>query len=167
MGRGYDEYLFPESGRREGVLYSAFIQYRLSDGTKLVILEAPAWCPACERFVVAEDIPSVVSLEEELRGLQAGDSDLLDKWEFVSNGAPVEQRIAELRRRIKWRRGRRSPPRCLHCGSLGIVPIPGSGELTHPQTGERGFLAWSGFIDTDIWVAEFSPEGEQLGGGKA
>jgi hypothetical protein len=35
MGRGFVEYHLPESGRDEWVLWSAFIDYRLADGTKL------------------------------------------------------------------------------------------------------------------------------------
>jgi len=162
MGRGFVEYHLPESGRDEWVLFSAFIYYHLADGTKLSILQEPAWCSACKAFVIAEVVPSVESLEEKIRGLQAGDPELLQTWAFVSNGAPVEERITELRRRIEWRRSRRSPPKCLHCGSLGSVPIPMSGEFAHPHTGERVIVGSSGFAVTDSWFAEFSSEGKQF-----
>jgi hypothetical protein len=163
MGRGFVRYHLPESGRDEGVLFSAFIDYRLEDGTKLHILQDPAWCPACDTFVVAEEIPSVEAIEEEIRGLESGDPELLKVWEFVSNGAPVARRIAELRQRLRWRRGRRSPPRCLHCGAIGVIPIPHRGEFRHPHSGERVIVTDSGFADTQWWCAQFSPEGEHLG----
>ncbi len=162
MGRGFVEYHLPESKRTEGVLWSAFLDYRLPNGAKLHILQQAAWCPVCRAFVIAEELPSVESLEEEIRLFQTGDPNQLRIWEFVSNGAPVEDRIAELRRRIEWRRSRISPPRCLHCGNLEIVPIPEIGEFRHPQTGERVIVTSSGFADAAPWFAEFSPEGEQL-----
>jgi hypothetical protein len=89
MGRGFTEYLLPQTGWRDGVAFSAFIDYRLPDGTKLHILQQEAWCRTCRRFVAAEDIPLLESLEEEIRRLLAGDPELLRRWEFVSNGAPV------------------------------------------------------------------------------
>jgi hypothetical protein len=162
MGRGFVEYQLPESGRDEWVLWSAFIDYQLTDGTKLHILQQPAWCPVCNRFVIAEQIPAVEALEEEIARLRSGDRDTLRTWAFVSNGSPVAERIAELLRYVEWRQGRQSPPRCLECGAVDPVPIPGSGEFAHPGTGERVVVASSGFADTAPWFAEFSPEGEQL-----
>src|SRR5262249_30549947 len=150
------------SRRDEWVLLSAFINYRLDDGTKLDILQQPAWCPACARFVIAELIPSAEEFEAEISKYRSADGDTLQMWAFVSNGASVGERIAELTRRIEWGRERRSPPRCLECGGLGSVPIPATGGFFHPQTGERVVVGDSGWADTAPWFAEFSPEGEQL-----
>jgi hypothetical protein len=68
MGRGFVEYHLPESGRDELVVWSAFIDYRLADGTKLHILQQPAWCPACNHFVIAEEVPSVVAHRVSIQG---------------------------------------------------------------------------------------------------
>jgi hypothetical protein len=162
MGRGFVEYHLPDSRRDEWVLWSAFIDYRLADGTKLHILQGPAWCAACGRFVIAEDIPSVEALEEEIARYRSNDPDALQKWAFVSSGAPAEERIAELMRYVRWRQERRSPPHCLQCGSTDPVPIPMGGEFAHPRTGERVVVGSKGFADAATWIAEFSPEGEQL-----
>jgi hypothetical protein len=162
MGRGFVEYHLPDSGRDEWVVWSAFIGYRLVDGTKLPILQQPAWCPACGGFVIAEEVPSVQALEEEITRYRSGDRATLDQWAFASNGVPAAERVAELLRRVKWRHGRQSRPRCLECGAVDPVPIPISGEFAHPRTGERVVVGSSGFADTAPWVAEFSPEGEQL-----
>jgi hypothetical protein len=164
MGRGFIEYHLPDSGRDEAVLFSAFINYCLPDGTKLPILQNPAWCPDCRAFIVAEDVPPVESLTEEIRKLEAGDPESLQIWAFVSNGEPIEARVTELHRRIQWRQGRKSPPRCLYCGSTAVVPIPWNGEFAHPQTGDRVVVDQSGFADTAPWFADFSPEGEQIAG---
>lgn len=162
MGRGFVEYQFPQSGRDEWVLWSAFINYRLSDGKTLPILQQSAWCPACNRFVIAEQLPSVEELEQELVNHRSADPKTLRTWAFVSNGSPVAERIAELLRYIAWRQRRQSPPRCLECGAVDPVPIPTSGAFTHPRTGERVVVINSGFADTAPWFADFSPEGERL-----
>lgn len=162
MGRGYIEYQLPDSKRDEWVLFSAFLNYRLPDGSTLSIGQQPAWCWACRAFVLAEELSSIASLEEEIHRLEAADPEALRTWAFVSNGEPVQDRITELHRRIEWRRGRISPPRCLHCGTLEIVPIPWTGEFPHPQTGERVIVVSSGWADAAPWIADFSPEGEQL-----
>src|SRR5262245_45650450 len=89
MGRGFVEYRLPESGRDEWVLWSAFLDYRLEDGSKLHILQQAAWCQDCRRFVIAEEVPSVEMLEGEIARYRAADPDTLREWAFVSNGAPV------------------------------------------------------------------------------
>jgi hypothetical protein len=162
MGRGFVEYHLPNLGRDERVLFSAFIDYRLADGTKLHIPQQPAWCSACSRFVIAEELPSVEALEEEITRYRSADRDTLQKWAFVSNGSPAGDRIDELLRYIGWRQGRQSPRRCLECGAVDPVPIAVSGEFAHPRTGERVVVGDSGFADAAPWFAEFSPEGEQL-----
>jgi len=162
MGRGFIEYHLPESGRDEWVGWSAFINYRLADGTQLPILQQPAWCSACDRFVIAEEVPSVEALEEEIVRYGFGDRDTLQQWAFVSNGAPAKERVAELLSRVQWRHGRQAPPRCLECGAVGPIPIPMSGEFTHPLTGERVVVGSSGWADTAPWFADFTPEGEKL-----
>jgi hypothetical protein len=162
VGRGFVKYRLPESAREEWVLWSAFIDYRLADGSKLHILQQPAWCRACRRFVVAEEVPAVEALEEEIARYRSADPDTIRKWAFISNGAPVAERIAELLRYVEWRKGRQSPPRCLECGTASPVPVPMDGEFSHPGTGERVVVGSSGFADTAPWHAEFSPEGEQL-----
>ena len=104
MGRGYIEYHFPESGRKECVFFSAFIDYRLADGSKLHFLQQPASCSICQRFVSAEEVPSIEELEEDIAEFRSGDPKLLQQWAFVSNGLPVENRIAEL---LRYMRGGR------------------------------------------------------------
>lgn len=162
MGRGFVEYHLPESGRDEWVLTSAYIDYRLADGSKLQIRQQPAWCAACRRFVIAEKVPSVEELEEEISLNRSADPDTLHILEFITNRASVAERVSELLRYVEWRQGRRGPPRCLECGAIDPVPVPISGEFTHPGTGERVVVVSSGWADAAPWYAEFSPEGEQL-----
>ena len=162
MGRGYTQYRFPETGREEWVLFSAFIDYRFVDGPKLHILQNAAWCPNCDRFVIAEEIPSIESLENELKKMKSGDPETVRIWQFVSNGQPVSTRIAELEKRINWRIARENPPRCLECGGFDVVALPGGDEFRHPNTGEVVMEVSSGWTDAGPWHAEFTPEGDRL-----
>ncbi|MDB5306890.1 MAG: hypothetical protein JWO38_1092 [Gemmataceae bacterium] len=157
MGRGFIEYSLPAAGRTEFVAYSAFLTYRLPDGSELPVDQQPAWCPVCMRFVLGERLPSVAELEQSLAAVQARDPQRLRMLTFV--GRSVEDETAELGRRIGWRRGRVNPPRCLECGCDRILPLPPGNEFAHPATGEPVVVASSGFASTDRWVAEFTPEG--------
>lgn len=164
MGRGFVEYRMPGFDRREAVYWSALVEYRLLDGSTLHIIQQSAWCPECNRFVIAEEIPSIDQLKEELAKYQARDMEQLQKWEFISNGAPVQERIDDLLKRIVWRQTRQSPPRCLECGSIKTISVPTNGMFTHPKTGEQVIVCDQGFADTETWQAEFSPEGNLLSG---
>jgi hypothetical protein len=162
MGRYFVEYCLPASGRREIVLFSAFFNYRLEDGNTLPVLQQAAWCPACRRFVIAEELPSLEALELEIEKYRSADKDTLLAWAFVSNGSPVEERIAELSRRVEWRMKRRFPPRCLECGRVGTITVPTTDGFSHPQTGEKVIVGESGFSDLAPCIADFSLEGERL-----
>lgn len=162
MGRGYIQYRLPETEREEWVLFSAFIDYQFPDGSKLQILQEAAWCPNCDRFVIAEKIPSIESLISELEKTRSGDPETIQLWQFVSNGQPESLRIAELEKRVEWRIARVNPPRCLECGGYGIVVLPGGIEFRHPQTGELVTEVSSGWVDAGPWPADFTPEGDAL-----
>jgi hypothetical protein len=162
MGRGYTQYRLPDTGREEWVLFSAFIDYRFPDGSKLHILQDAAWCPSCDRFVVAENIPTIETLKSELERTRSGDAETIQIWRFVSNGQPVSIRIAELEKRIEWRNARVNPSRCLECGGFDIAPLPAGKEFRHPKTGELVTEMSSGWTDVGPWFADFTPEGDVL-----
>ena len=162
VGRGYTQYRFPETGREEWVLFSTFIHYRFADDSKLRILQNAAWCTNCNRFVLAEEIPSIESLENELYKTKVGDEETLRIWQFVSNGQPVSTRISELEKRINWRFVRVNPPRCLECGGFRIIDLPGGSEFRHPNTGELVMEVSSGWTDVGPWCADFTPEGDRF-----
>lgn len=162
MGRGYTQYRLPESGREERVLFSVFINYRFPDGSRLPVLQDAAWCPNCDRFVVAEEIPSIESLRLELEKARSDDPETIQIWQFVSDGQPISVRVAELEKRIVWRIARVNPGRCLECGSLDIVALPGGTEFRHPKTGELVTKVSSGWTDAGPWSASFTPEGDAM-----
>lgn len=160
MGRGFIEYHGEAADRSEFVAFSAFLEYRLPDGSLLMVDQQPAWCPACGQFVLAERLSEVAELEAMLAAVKDQEPETVRRLAVFSRSA--EDEVAELTRRLAWRRGRRSLARCLHCGSDQIVAIPTGGEFAHPDTGERMSVVSSGFASMERLVAEFSPEGIKL-----
>ena len=161
MGRGFIEYRRSTADRNELVTYSGFLDYRLPDGSTLGVEQQPAWCPACGRFVLAERLPDMDELERRMAEAKSGEPGLVRRLAAV--GRAVQEEVAELDRRIAWRRERHSPARCLHCGSDHVTALPAMNEFVHPATGERVTVVGSGFASMERWVAEFSPEGIKLG----
>ena len=170
MGRGFTQYAFPTSNAEDAyVVFSAFLNYRLPDDSLLFIHQAECWCSQCNRFELAEYIPTLVKLETDLNRLLKGDLDRLRRdneedmelW-MTYHGKPVEDSIEDLERRIQWRRSRKSPPKCLRCGTTTITLLPDADEFAHPKTGERVVKAGIGFMSTVEWHAEYTSEGDLI-----
>ena len=161
MGRAFTQFKFPDSDSEDAyAVYSAFLDYRMPDGSRLHIRQRECWCPVCERIDMAEDVPSLAELQAELDRLLAPDEETLRKFAFID--IPVDDLIAETRKRIEWRRHRRSPAKCLHCGSTNITALPHNKEFAHPKTRERVLVAGWGFLDAAPWHAEFTTEGDPI-----
>ena len=161
MGRGYTQFAFPDTDMEDvHALYSVFLNYRLATGDVLHVRQTECWCFTCERIDMAERVDSLDELQSELQRLQYPDEDESRMIAFI--GVAIEKRIAETELRIKWRRNRISPPKCLHCGSTDITRLPDTDEFRHPQTEERVVVAGRGFASTDEWHAEFTPEGDVI-----
>jgi hypothetical protein len=139
VGRGFTEFELTSSKRREFVAFSAYLNYRLPNGSALHIEQQEAWCPICNRFVVAERIPTIEELEQALIELSLGDAQRLKL--LALSGRPIAEEATELVRRLEWRRTRLSPARCLECGSPAIRPLPPDDEFSHPATGEKSRLS--------------------------
>jgi hypothetical protein len=166
MGRGYIEYTSSATGRTFSLLFSAFVEYRLGDGSTLHIDQQPAWCRRCREFLIAERIPSIDELEQTIAELETGKGPFIEFWELMfldeKTDENIEREIAEYRKTTSWRRSRISAPRSLSCGSVEIDPIPLDGAFVHPETGERFIASGQGWAAAAPWVARFSPEGEKL-----
>lgn len=161
MGRGYTQFSFPDSATEdEYALYSAFLNYRMPDGKLLHVHQTECWCPTCNRIDMAERMKTLAELNEELERLRNPDEATSRMLQFIST--PIEEQITEMELRIHWRRNRILPAKCLHCGTTHVVPIPTDDEFEHPKTGERVVVAGHGFMSTDQWHAEFTPEGDRL-----
>ncbi|MCE9527274.1 MAG: hypothetical protein K8R36_14605 [Planctomycetales bacterium] len=109
---------------------------------------------------MAEHVPSLAELEVELDRCLNPSVDDLKMWEIY--GVTVEEQVQEARKRIEWRLARKSPDKCLGCGSTKIVIIPHAGEFRHPNTGERVVVVSRGFADAGEWRAKFTTEGDVI-----
>ncbi len=161
--------------------------YRLSQREAIPIFAELAWCHACRRVVQAEKFVGVEEIRQEL--LRTGDwlpfsLDRYGEGEWVHleywlsrvdskclNSARTRRKayVRLLRSMLRWRRERRSPPRCLTCGSTKLEYFTaGDGvsvfaTLVHPGCG--GVISFRGYcIDIVIGgdVAEYSPEGLEI-----
>lgn len=139
------------------ICFHLTLNYRLADGSLLHVEQEAAWCERCACFGSAELVPSVEDLRNRIRDLQTPNNKVRS---FFRTEAAIGRAIAELETRLKWRGDRRSPARCLRCGSTEIVPVRfGDHFSVCFVSGKRVVQLRTGFADTAFWIAEFTPEG--------
>jgi hypothetical protein len=135
--------------------HGAFYAYLLSDGSTLSVPYVPAWCHRCQAVMHGEELPEIAWLEQQLREWQAsGLEKQTQAWH-----------VAWLERKIAWRSERRSPAKCLACGSSEIVRGSFQGGAPHPSCGGWLALRRSGHFSLmePLMQSLYSPEGEALG----
>lgn len=160
-----------------GVRLASFLNwsrylYRLDDGVELPFTTDYAWCHRCERFVECERLYSVDEIQRHIDDLIATkatwgeeDAHLSDKYAQLGislpNGLEREACYKRWVAALGWRQERKSPPRCLECGSFfAIKVLPDSGEFPHPAGNGTVILACgghacvAGFPDFVIFNAE-------------
>ena len=159
------------------------VAYVLPDGSELPVVVEPVWCGRCDRLVNGERIetadvldrmaaarrqPRSIHYDPIVGADPATDSrQLAAAWgkdlRLLNHYAPGP----DLDRRRAWLSARRSPPRCLQCGSTDIVAFPYSAmtmpEMPHP----RGFgrLRLDAPCLGDYWGdrhSRLTPEGEAI-----
>jgi len=119
--------------------------YQLADGTELPLRVGYAWCHRCERFVEVERLYTLEEIQARI--------DELDSLHQVWTAAR------------QWRENRKSPPRCLECGSVSaMVVVPEGEDVPHPA-GKCMVRIGGGDHTLDASIPSrvfFSPEGEPL-----
>jgi hypothetical protein len=123
--------------------------YLLDTGVEFPLDVAYAWCHQCEHFVECERLYSLEEIEDQLatRGSSRDQWAQIDaEWaERYSRDVPpdIQTKLpksltqsalhAMWSAALEWRKNRRSPPRCLECGSFfAIHVLPESGSVRHP-----------------------------------
>jgi hypothetical protein len=111
-----------------------------------------AVCKNCARIVNAEVIPELEALQHEIERFASIDH---------ADG------IARLLPYIEWRSNRKSPPRCLECGSTTLTQLglsqDGKFEVTeHPTCGGTLSIKWVGMA-LIRGISVYTAEGEFLG----
>jgi hypothetical protein len=181
----FKQELLTGSGRR----------YSYCEGQHLPLFARLAWCEACRKVVEAEELPPLEDIQRELENsaveepfdldawhkaevgqlwpaagnelrsnkVRHGVLDVLDwPWKHVSR----QEYLAVLACLIRWRRERRSGPRCLLCGSVKIHYLENapaveecSEMLAHPGCQGRLRAVCIGHASTSRCSDSFSPEG--------
>lgn len=151
---------------------------RLRDAELDVSCDA-AWCSWCQQIVPAEYIPTVEDLIERVSNLKrqlrnrrrelAEAKRLLDSTLMldarVLRGANLDvertqRQVSDAKAELAWRQSRRSPPRCLRCGSITIQKLDSLGSTRHPaglgmiRCVGRSHVSTIQFIDGDFDESE-------------
>jgi hypothetical protein len=121
-------------------------------------LEAtPGWCRRCGGVADVERVEPVAEIERELAELRDPGSERYRAFRRVR-----AKLIAGLERRRLWRAGRRSPARCLSCGSADVVAFPMNEAVPHPAGDGTVEARCIGFcrVAPHGWL--FTAEGERI-----
>ncbi|MFN0021422.1 MAG: hypothetical protein ACKVP0_24490 [Pirellulaceae bacterium] len=123
--------------------------------------------------MAAEQIESMSALEMEFKDDASQGQDL---YSLMVNLPGTDWRdekdrhLNDLRRRIKWRRSRQSPPKCLECGSTDLLVIPETDEenenqspqgIEHPGCNGLLQVRGIGFSQNRAWII-YTSEGKKL-----
>jgi hypothetical protein len=130
---------------------------------------ALVWCDSCQDFQAGESLDSTEWIESELARYRRGE--VPEGLTFIygegdERAEKIVREIASLERKLHWRRMRRSPPRCLNCGSIKNRPIHETDpdSLLHPITKRHLKLSWVfAFTSLDHSLFAYTAEGELLG----
>jgi hypothetical protein len=101
------------------------------------------WCRRCRRLRPMESIPDIALLERmkevmAVAGLSPLDRKLAAEDSRGEQGE-LQRQLARIDEWIRWRKERRSPPKCFACGSTEVEPVnqakSGGEGLRHPGCG--------------------------------
>jgi hypothetical protein len=125
------------------VVFARFLCYRLDDGTEITWTDQPVWCLDCRCVSAAEALPEAAWLAEMLQRVEERgiDNDDREGAKFLGRDASTihSEEVQQWRVKLRWRIARRSPPRCLKCGSLTFQPLSlaQDGSFEHPGCAGR------------------------------
>ncbi len=140
--------------------------YRLNDGREIPLSRHPVWCDACGEVTDGERIEPIDEIEAGIQKYERLAVEIRREMALPptpSPNAPGERaalsEIAKLQFRASWRRERKSPPRCLRCGSTQIIKLS---EVPIETRVGKISMTFIGFIDTFKSYGKFTPEGERI-----
>lgn len=113
------------------------IVYQLPDGSRASGIPSLAWCLRCRSFVCAERILSGDSIDSTIVELTIRPFSLETVFIYTDNDDFRERVAADFRRLCAWRALRKSPPKCITCGSEQIQDINDSVPFPHPEDGSE------------------------------
>jgi hypothetical protein len=142
--------------------------YEFSESDRLKLHTVPVWCDRCGNFTEGENLSTVEEIDNQIRDLNDPTSEAyrmtrhgsLEK-DFGKGESFLQDRLAELARRRTWREARKSPPKCIYCGSSEIHMFPDGAPGPHPDGGLIQIVC-VGMCSTCFNEWFFTPEGDRI-----
>jgi hypothetical protein len=141
--------------------------YELADGTHVDVRSQPVWCRRCGKFTDGEEIELLEEIDQQIADIQDPTSELyrMTKDTFpTADGRPrFRPHFTDLlRQRRRWLSGRESPPKCLECGSTGIVVFRESERAENPCGPGWVEITVTGLCSTSFNNRFYTPEGDRI-----
>jgi hypothetical protein len=130
--------------------------YECEDGSCVGVISKLVWCRRCGDFTHSESIEGLDEIDQLL-------ADLHDPSSEVSRGLRYRLRIIEqMEERRRWLLGRRSPPKCLECGSTDIVIFRSGERAEYPGGPGWVEITVTGHCSTSFNNRCYTPEGDRI-----
>jgi hypothetical protein len=164
----YEIRWLPE-GRTDKFAGSRGNYYEFSKSDRLDLHSVPVWCHRCGKITHGEELSTIDDIDKQIRDLNDPSSELyrmtrhgvLD--ELLGKGDEfLHEQIAELQRRRRWREERKSPPKCIHCGTTQIVALPMGVPVPNPGGPGQIQVDCVGMCSTNFNEWFFTPEGDRI-----
>ncbi len=137
--------------------------YEFGDGNHLDVWSTPVWCHECRDYKYGERIETLEEIDRHLEEARNPTSKRTRSLFAGRMNREFRMKWAEkLQRRREWLQVRRSPPRCLQCGSTDIVRLPENEAVPNPDGPGSVVLEVSGLCSTWFNNWYFTPEGERI-----
>lgn len=130
--------------------------YEFGDGSQIGVISKPVWCRRCGEFTDGESIEDLDDIDQLL-------ADLHDPSSKVSRGLHYRLRIIEqVEERRRWLSSRKSPPKCLECGSTEIVVFRIGERAENPRGPGWVEITVTGHCSTSFNNRFCTPEGDRI-----
>jgi hypothetical protein len=139
--------------------------YGLEDGSQIEVRSGPVWCHRCGGFTHGESIEPPEEIDRQIADLRDPESELFRFFQAGGTGSLGVggiRFIMELEARRRWLMGRKSPPKCLECGSADIVVLPEGQEIRNPTGPGRVEVTVTGLCSTSFNNRFYTPEGDRI-----
>jgi hypothetical protein len=156
---------FLPGGETQEVYGSRGDHYELADGTHIDLRSSPVWCRQCNGFTDGESIEALEEIDRQIADLRDPTSEL---YRFCYPGGEgsirvdVIRLITKLAKRRRWRERRKSPPKCLGCGTSEIVLLPERLKVTNPTGPGWIEVTVTGHCSTSFNNRYYTPEGDRI-----